>query len=119
MLLTVRGEGYFRSRIGRGAGVRNRKHISTVEVSRRDVPPEQGKDEDVSVKVPRATVERVMRRLPDSGFKTVDEYVSYVVKAVLDQVEGGGGAKRDAGSDSFTKEDEEAVEQKLKELGYL
>jgi hypothetical protein len=61
----------------------------------------------------------VENRLPDSGFKSVDEYVSYVVDAVLKEVEGEGGSRPQSQPSAFTKEDQEAVEQKLRELGYL
>jgi hypothetical protein len=32
--------------------------------------------------------ERVAKRLPDSGFATVDEYVTYILKTVLDELDG-------------------------------
>ena len=76
-------------------------------------------DEAVSVKLPKATAERVSKRLADSGFSSIDEYVAYVVDMVLNEVEGGAKPSEAASPESFTKEDQEAVEQKLKELGYL
>jgi hypothetical protein len=87
------------------------------------VPPEGQSQKDVGetvgVRIPKATAERVSKRLSDSGFRTVDEYVGYVVDMVLNEVEGGPKTSDAPSPESFTKEDQEAVEQKLKELGYL
>ncbi len=95
-------------------------------------------NEKTTVLIPKATAERIRKRLPKSDFKTVDEYVSYVMEQVLDDIEKRekeeeeGKAKKNLNrwnrkedeeereaSNVFSKEDEENVEQRLKDLGYL
>jgi hypothetical protein len=79
---------------------------------------ESGSSGKLNISIPRATADRVAKRLSGSGFQSIDEYVAYIVDAVLDELESTspGSSKP---STSLTKEDEEAIEQKLSELGYL
>jgi Arc/MetJ-type ribon-helix-helix transcriptional regulator len=96
-------------------------------------------NEKTTVLIPKATAERIRKRLPKSDFKTVDEYVSYVMEQVLDDIEKREKEEEEEGkakkklnrwnrkedeeereaSNVFSKEDEENVEQRLKDLGYL
>ena len=74
--------------------------------------------EKAQVQIPKALAEKIRNRLSKTDFKSVDDYVSYVVEQVLVELEGGD--SRQAGSDSaFSKEDQESVEQRLRDLGYL
>lgn len=57
-----------------------------------------------------AVYERVRSRVDASDFEDADEYVEYVVVAVLDRIEGGG---------EGTAGDREEVMDKLRDLGYL
>jgi len=82
---------------------------------KRDEPAQ----DSVSVRIPKRTAERVVKRLPDSGFVTIDDYISYVLGEVLNDLEGGTPSAPASGATSFTREEQEAVEQKLRELGYL
>jgi hypothetical protein len=71
----------------------------------------------VAVKLPKTIVERVSRRLDKSGFKSVDEYVAYVMDQVLSDLEP---EKPSIKSDDvFSKRDQDDVEQRLRALGYI
>jgi hypothetical protein len=55
--------------------------------------------------------QRIEKRLPKTDLGSVDEYVNYVVKEVLDQLETEGPA--------YSKEDEKKVKDRLRALGYM
>jgi len=78
---------------------------------------EQG--ETVTVKIPSALAERVKRRLSGSDFKTIDEYVAYVVEQVVTELEGGEPPEAKPADNVFSKEDQASVEQRLRDLGYM
>jgi len=78
---------------------------------------EQG--DTVTVKIPSALAEKVKRRLSGSDFKTVDEYVAYVVEQVVAELEGGQPQEAKSGDNVFSKEDQASVEQRLRDLGYM
>jgi hypothetical protein len=59
--------------------------------------------------------ERITKRLPNTRFKSVDEYLTYIAEGVLTELE----SQERPVEDPFTKEDQAAVERKLRELGYL
>ena len=72
----------------------------------------------VAVKLPTSLVNRVSRRLGKSEFKTVEEYIGYVVDQVLTEVEGKEGSPKES-ENVFSKEDQASVEQRLRDLGYM
>ena len=76
-----------------------------------------------AVHIPSNLVDRISARLPKTDFKSVDDYVSYVLNEVLDELETSDQTKPEsskaAPSEVFTKEDQEDVEQRLKDLGYM
>ena len=66
--------------------------------------------EEVAIELPKSLVDKIAGRVPDSGFKTVSEYVSFVLEQAI--------AKYEEKS-SITAEDQEKIEQRLRDLGYL
>ena len=66
---------------------------------------------------------RISSRLPRSDFGTIDEYVSYVMGQVLDELESSSSNSKQATQETpeteFSKEDQKNVEQRLRDLGYL
>ncbi len=70
-------------------------------------------DTTTYVELPTDVVTRVEDRLSRTEWETPDEYITYVVKEVLSQVETELGA---ADNDDVT---EEEVRSRLKDLGYL
>jgi len=72
----------------------------------------------VQVSIPAALGERVKKRLAGSDFKTMDEYVGYVLDQVLTELEGAKEGTKQSG-EVFSKEDQASVEQRLRDLGYM
>ncbi len=64
------------------------------------------------VNIPDELYDKIEKNLEDFGFKTVDEYVIFVLEEVI---------KKDGeGEDKvFSKEEEEAIKKRLRDLGYL
>lgn len=69
------------------------------------------------VKIPSGLASRISARLPKSDFQSVDDYVSYVVEQVLNELEKG--STQQKADTVFSKEDQENVEQRLRDLGYM
>ena len=72
-----------------------------------------------TVKVPTALIDRVNKRLPGSDFKSVDEYVGYVLDQVLTQLEKEAQEQGKSTENVYSKEDQASVEQRLRDLGYM
>ncbi len=64
----------------------------------------------VEVLLPKSLVERVSRRVTNSEFKSVSEYVTFVLEQVLAKLEE---------KSSISKQDQEKIEERLRDLGYL
>ena len=64
------------------------------------------------VKIPKEIYERIEKRIEETEFKSVDEYVTYVLKEVLASLE-------EEEEEVFTEEEEEKVKERLRALGYL
>lgn len=64
------------------------------------------------VDIPAATAERIASRLPHTEFETVDQYVAYVLTAVLDELD-------EDVADRSDEVDEREVRDRLESLGYL
>jgi hypothetical protein len=85
-----------------------------------EVEPTAGDDKGTeAVKLPATLVARVSRRLAKSEFKTVDEYIGFVLDQVLTEVEGREGQEAKSTEAVFSKEDQASVEQRLRDLGYM
>lgn len=62
-----------------------------------------------TVKIPKRLIEKIKEYIKDSEFKSVDDYVSFVIEEVL----------KDDDEAEFSEEDEKLVKDRLKDLGYL
>ncbi len=67
------------------------------------------------VKIPATLHARIEKRLPDTDFKTVADYITYLVRKVLDNIEQD--EKKD--KKDFTPEEEREIEDRLRKLGYI
>ncbi|GAJ06234.1 unnamed protein product, partial [marine sediment metagenome] len=56
---------------------------------------------------------RIEERVKATDFRSVDEYVTFVLEEVLKEDD------EQEGEKAFSKEDEEEIKQRLKSLGYL
>ncbi len=68
----------------------------------------------VTIKIPRPLYERISKSIEGSGFSSVTDFIVYVLRDVMS----GAGATNELDRD-FTKEEIEAIKQRLKNLGYL
>lgn len=64
------------------------------------------------VNIPDELYEKIEKSLGEFGFKTVDEYVEFVLREVLES---------DSSQEEqvFSKEEEEMIKKRLRDLGYL
>lgn len=73
----------------------------------------EGNTIKVSVKKPLA--KRLHKRLKDTEFKTLSEYVNFILEEVINSLE-----EQESEEDiEYTEEEEEKVKQRLRDLGYL
>jgi len=63
------------------------------------------------VSIPDDLYEKIKAKLDEYGFKTVDEYVEFVLRNLLE----GGEEEKPV----FSEEEEEMIKKRLRDLGYL
>jgi Arc/MetJ-type ribon-helix-helix transcriptional regulator len=67
----------------------------------------------VTIKIPRPLYERILKSIEGSGFSSATDFIVYVLRDVMS----GAGEKTNEGE--LTREELEAIKQRLKNLGYL
>ncbi|MFX0102694.1 MAG: CopG family transcriptional regulator [Candidatus Hodarchaeota archaeon] len=67
-----------------------------------------------NIDLPESLFNRIQNRLEKTDFKTVSEYVTYLVREVLNNIEEDEGNKK-----AFTEEEEKEIEERLRNLGYI
>ena len=72
------------------------------------------KVEYTTVSIPKLLADKVKKRMKGTGFSSVSSYVTYVLRQVLSSIEQDKRAKQ-----AFTKEEEDRVKQRLRDLGYI
>lgn len=72
------------------------------------------KVEYTTVSIPKPLAQKVKERMKGTGFSSVSSYVTYVLRQVISSIEEDERKKR-----AFTKEEEEKVKQRLRDLGYI
>ena len=66
-----------------------------------------------TVSIPMPLAEKIKERIKGTGFTSVSDYVTFVLREVLSsEIE-------EEEKEPFTKEDEEKVKERLRALGYL
>ncbi len=70
--------------------------------------------EYTTVSIPKPLAEKVKERMKGTGFSSVSSYVTYILRQVLSSIE-----EEEKTKQAFTKEEEETVKQRLRDLGYL
>ena len=75
---------------------------------------EEHKVEYTTVSIPKPLAEKVKERMKGTGFPSVSSYVTYMLRQVLSSIEEDKRSK-----EAFTKEEEEKVKQRLRNLGYI
>ncbi len=72
------------------------------------------KVEYTTVSIPKPLVEKIKERMKGTGFASVSSYVTYVLRQVISSIE-----EEKRSKQAFTKEEEEKVKQRLRDLGYI
>jgi len=67
----------------------------------------------VTIKIPRPLYERILKSIEGSGFSSATDFIVYVLRDVMS------GAGKDAHDGELSREELEAIKQRLKNLGYL
>ncbi len=75
---------------------------------------EEHKVEYTTVSIPKPLVEKVKERMKGTGFSSVSSYVTYVLRQVISSIE-----EEERSKQAFSKEEEEKVKQRLRDLGYI
>jgi len=65
--------------------------------------------------IPGDLSEELKKRAEDKGFKSLSDYVIYILREVLSKIE----ADEKQKNEPSIKESEEEIKQKLRDLGYL
>ncbi len=75
----------------------------------------QGKEKKfTSVSIPIPLFEKIKKRIDGTGFTSVSDYVTFVLREVLSTEE-----EESEEKEAFSREDEEKVKERLRALGYL
>jgi Arc/MetJ-type ribon-helix-helix transcriptional regulator len=75
---------------------------------------EDHKVEYTTVSIPKPLADKVKERMKGTGFSSVSSYVTYVLRQVLSSIE-----SEEKSKQAFTKEEEDKVKQRLRDLGYI
>lgn len=69
---------------------------------------------ETSLSIPSDLADKIKKRSDDKGFKSLSDYVTYILRQVLSKIEVD--EKQKSGSSVHSEED---VKQKLRDMGYL
>ena len=75
---------------------------------------DEHKVEYTTVSIPKPLADKVKERMKGTGFSSVSSYVTYVLRQVLSSIEQDEKTKQ-----AFTREEEDKVKQRLRDLGYI
>lgn len=75
---------------------------------------DEHKVEYTTVSIPKPLVEKIKERMKGTGFPSVSSYVTYVLRQVISSIE-----EEERSKQAFTKEEEDKVKQRLRDLGYI
>ena len=75
---------------------------------------QEHKVEYTTVSIPKVLAEKIKKRMKGTGFASVSSYVTYIIRQVLSS-----GEQEKKTKEAFSKEEEEKVKQRLRELGYI
>ena len=72
-------------------------------------------NKNITISLPEELAEKLENKIKETDFGSVSDYLIYVLKQVLEK-ETESSSKREL---SYSKEEEKAVKDRLKELGYI
>lgn len=75
---------------------------------------DEDKVEYTTVSIPKPLAKKIKERMKGTGFSSVSSYVTYVLRQVISSIE-----EEERTKQAFSKEEEEKVKQRLRDLGYI
>lgn len=66
-----------------------------------------------TISIPKPLADKIKKRLKGTGFNSVSSYVTYVLRQVVSSLE------EEKKKEAFSKEDEEKIKERLRNLGYI
>ncbi len=75
---------------------------------------DEHKVEYTTVSIPKPLIEKIKERMKGTGFSSVSSYVTYVLRQIISSIQ-----EEERSKQAFTKEEEEKVKQRLRDLGYI
>ncbi len=75
---------------------------------------DEHKVEYSTVSIPKPLIKKIKERMKGTGFPSVSSYVTYVLRQVISSIQ-----EDEKSKQAFSKEDEEKVKQRLRDLGYI
>ncbi len=79
------------------------------------MPKQSTKKKHTTVSIPKSLFEKIKQRIRDTGFASVSEYVTYVLREIVAEEE----KNQHQPETAFSPEDEKRVKDRLRALGYL
>jgi len=73
---------------------------------------EKDEKKHITISIPMPLAEKIKKRIKGTEFDSISSYVIYVLAEVISSVE-------EDSEETFNKEDEEKVKDRLRALGYL
>ncbi len=67
-----------------------------------------------TVSIPKTLFEKIKDRIKDTGFSSVSDYVTYVLREIFAEDQ-----QQQSSEQAFSPEDEKRVKERLRALGYL
>ena len=71
------------------------------------------KRKHTTVSIPKPLFDKIKKRIKGTGFASVSEYVTFVLREVVASLE------EEEKKEVFTKEEEEKIKERLRALGYI
>ena len=75
---------------------------------------EEHKIDYTTVSIPKPLSEKIKERMKGTGISSVSSYVTYVLRQVISSIQ-----EEERTKEAFTKEEEDKVKQRLRDLGYI
>ena len=66
-----------------------------------------------TISIPTPLGDKIKKQIEGTGFNSLSSYVTYILRQVVSSIE------NDERSKGFTKEDEEKIKERLRNLGYI
>lgn len=70
--------------------------------------------DETMLSIPDDVAEKIKERAEEKGFKSLSEYVTYILRQVLSKIDAESNKK-----EVSSKDGEEEIKQKLRDMGYL